>query len=157
RAGRRVGEDARPVDDLRVLRCRERHLDHVDAEKRGVRIVLRIGARTARQLVARPHGAGSRAVDAERAGILRIRNQRMGVRPAAGLHGGDLLRVVHVADVEDADAAEALRARLVRYALRATVDAATDLLDRHEQQVAVDRDVTLAAWTDERRLELRVA
>ena len=41
RAGSRIGENARPVDDLRVLRRGQRNLDHVDAEQRRVRIVLR--------------------------------------------------------------------------------------------------------------------
>ncbi len=35
-----VGEDARPIDDRRLLRRRERHLDHVDAEERRVRILF---------------------------------------------------------------------------------------------------------------------
>ena len=41
------------------------------------------------------------------------------------------------------------------HALRAAVDAAAGLLDRHEQQVAVDRDVALAAGADDRRQQAR--
>ena len=35
-----IGEDARAVDDLRQLGMRQRHLDDVDAEQRGVGIGL---------------------------------------------------------------------------------------------------------------------
>ena len=41
------------------------------------------------------------------------------------------------------------------HALHAAVDAAARLLDRHEQQVAVDRDVALAAGADDRRQQAR--
>ena len=41
------------------------------------------------------------------------------------------------------------------HALRAAIDAAARLLDRHEQQVAVDRDVALAARADDRREQPR--
>ena len=84
-------------------------------------------------------------------------DQRVRVRAAAGLHGGDLLRLAEVADVEDADAAEALRRSTVSgHALRAAVDAAARLLDRHEQQVAVDRHVALAAGAHDRREQPRL-
>src|SRR5256885_6039842 len=65
RAGLRVGEDARPVDDRGFLGGRERHFDDVDAEERGVRIVVRIPAGAARELFARSHGAGTRPVDVQ--------------------------------------------------------------------------------------------
>ena len=58
---------------------------------------------------------------------------------------GHLLGILQVGDVEDAHAAEPLHAHRRGHALRATVDAAARLLDRHEQQVAVDRHVALAA------------
>ena len=108
--GRWVGEDARAIDDLRVLRRRERHLDHVDAEERGVRILLGLEARAARELLAGAHGAGARAVDVDVRLVVRIGDQRVRVRAAAGLHRRDLLRLLEVGDVEDADAAEALGA-----------------------------------------------
>ena len=41
------------------------------------------------------------------------------------------------------------------HALRAAIDAAARLFDRHEQQVAVDRDVALAAGADDRREQAR--
>ena len=39
RSGLRIGENARAVDDLRLFRVRQRHLDDVDAEQRGLGIV----------------------------------------------------------------------------------------------------------------------
>ena len=65
---------------------RERHLDHVDAEERRVRIVLRVGARAAGELLARPHGARARSVDVEVRLVVRIDDERVRVRAAAGLH-----------------------------------------------------------------------
>src|SRR5690606_4511547 len=59
-------------------------------------------------------------------------------------------------DVEDAHAAEALGAHRALHAAGAAVEAAARLLDRHEEQVAVDRHVTLAAGADDRRQQLRV-
>jgi hypothetical protein len=79
------------------------------------------------------------------------------VRTPAGLHRGDLPRLADVADVEDADAAESFLADRLGDALEAAVDTAAGLLDRHEQQVAVDRDVALATGTDHRGQQLRLA
>src|SRR4029079_6227413 len=84
-AGLQVREDARPVDDLRLLGRRQRHLDHVDAEERGVRILFGVLARAAGELVAGAHGAGARAVDVDVGLVLRIGHQRVRVRAAAGL------------------------------------------------------------------------
>ena len=72
-AGRRVGEDARPVDDLRVLRRRERHLDHVDAEERVFGSSFAFGARAAGQLLARSHRARAGSVDVEVGLVVRDR------------------------------------------------------------------------------------
>jgi hypothetical protein len=77
------------------------------------------------------------------------------MRPAAGLHRGDLLRLSQRADIEDADAAETLRAGGRGHAAGATVDASEPLLDAHEEQVAVDGDVALPAGAHHRRLEAR--
>ncbi len=63
----------------------------------------------------------------------------------AGLHGGHLFRLAHVGDVEDADAAEALGADRFLNALRSAVEPAACLFHRHDQQVAVDRHVSLTA------------
>ena len=68
---------------------------------------------------------------------------------------GSCTGLLDVADVEDADAAEALRVDRAGRALGAAVDAAARLFDRHEEQVAVDRHVTLAARAHERRAQGR--
>ena len=150
RAGRRIGEDARAVDDRGARGRGERHLDHVDAEERRVRVLVRRLARAPGELLARTDLPRARAVDIDVGGVLRVGHQRVRVRSAARLDGGDLLRLADVADVEDADAAEPRRARRLGHPLRAAVDAAARLLDRHEEQVAVDRHVPLPAGAHHR-------
>ena len=85
-----------------------------------------------------------------------IGDERVGVRAAAGLHRGHLAGLAHVADVEDADAAEAFAADRRFDAAGAAVDPAARLLDRHDQQVAVNRDVALPARADHRGDQPRV-
>src|SRR5712691_4101985 len=68
----------------------------------------------------------------------------------ARLDRGDLLRLAQIADVEDPDPAKPLDADRRRHALGAAVEAASRLLDRHEQQSAAHGHVALAAWTDDR-------
>src|SRR5688572_3599766 len=70
--------------------------------------------------------------------------ERVRVRSTAGLNRRHLLRRAEIADVENADAAEALRARARRGSLRAAVDASAVLLHRQEEQVAIDGDVALS-------------
>ena len=179
-AGLRIGKDARAGDDLRQLRVRQRHLDDVDPEQRGVRIRLRVPARASRQFFRLTNVSRPGDVDVDVVLVLRVDHERMRVRAAAALHGGDLLRIREVADIEDADAAEPVRAgrrrrtphacglgsvgaggrrgrrwrRHVtgrqRYSLRAAVDASIDRLGRHEEQMAVHRDVALAARAHQR-------
>ena len=128
--------------------------------------------------------AGAGDVDIDVVLIFRIDHQRMRVRAAAALHGGDLLGIREVADVEDADAAEPVRdweaeadvaaapARLPgqrapgggrrrrhitgrqRDSLRAAVEASIGRLRRHEQQMAVHRYVSLTAGADQRSPQL---
>ena len=155
-AGGRIREDARTGDDGGLLRGLQRHLDDVDREERGVRVFLRIEARAAGEFLARAHGARARPVDVEVVGIALRRHQRVRVRAAAGLHGRHLLRVLQVGDVEDADAAEPFDADGLRDAAGAAVETAAVLLDRHEQQVAVDRDVTLSARAGDGGDQLRL-
>src|SRR5262245_17671094 len=69
----------------------------------------------------------------------------MRMRPPAGLHGGDLLGVVDVRDVEDANAAEPLLAHGVRRALTAAVEPASRLLHGEEEQVPVESRVALTS------------
>src|SRR5688572_2782674 len=79
----------------------------------------------------------------------------MRVRAAARLHLADLYRPSGIREVEDADASEALGCSLDGRALEPAVDAAARLLDRHDQEVADDRDVALAAGANDRRQKLR--
>src|SRR5688572_17425449 len=69
------------------------------------------------------------------------------MRTAAGLYRRYLLRLFQVADIEDADAAETLLAYGSFNALCAAVHTSSRLLHRHEQQIAVNRDIALAAGT----------
>ena len=109
-AGLRIGEDARAGDDFRLLGMRQRHLDDVDAEQRGVGILVGIAAGAARQFFCLANAAGAGDVDVDVVLVFRIDQQRMRVRAAAALHGGYLLRIRRVADIKDADAAETVRA-----------------------------------------------
>ena len=106
----------------------------------------------------------------------------MRVGAPATLHRGDLLWIREVADIEDADAAEPVRAgrrrrtahacglsvgtggrsgrrwrRRVtgrqRYALRTAIDAAIHRLGRHEEQVAIHRYIALAPRAQHGRSE----
>ena len=151
RACRGVGEEPRPADDARRGRSSQRHLDHVDAVQRCVGVFLRILAGAARQLVARAHDAGARVVDVDVRGVLGVDDQRVRMRAAARLHRRNLPRLADVADVEDAHAAEPLLADRLGHAARAAVDAPARLLHRHEQQIAVNGQVALAAGADHRR------
>ena len=145
-----VAEHERTVDDGRVLGVGERDPDDVDAEERAVGVLGRRLVRAARHLLARADGAGARAVDVDVALVVGVGDHGVGVRPAAGLHRRDLPRHAHVADVEDADAAEALVAHGLGHPLQAAVEPPAGLLDRHDQQVADHRHVALPAGADHR-------
>ena len=68
----------------------------------------------------------------------------MGVRAAAGLDRTHLDRPPQVTDVEDPEPAKALGARVLGHPLEPAVEPPARLLDRHDQQVADDRDVALS-------------
>ncbi len=76
------------------------------------------------------------------------------MRAAAGLHLADLARTSQIADVEDAYAAEPVNADVLADALQSAVNAPTGLLDRHDQQIADDRHVTLPARADDGAVQL---
>src|SRR5579859_7570095 len=154
-AGSRIHEHAGAVDDFGVLRGGHGNFDDVNAEQRGVRILVRSFSRAAGQLFRLAHKRRAGNIDVDIFFVTRIENKRMRVRPAAGLHGGHLLRIANVGNVEDADAAEALflgsrnlrplvfilalvlvfvffigrRSRLRRKTLHAAVDASVRHLD----------------------------
>ncbi len=124
------------------------HLDHLDAEQLALRILVGRQRRAPRELVGRADRGRARHVDVDVRRIARVGHDRMRVRPAAGLHGGDGLRVRDVADVEDADAAHPVFADRIGHALRAAIETAVEVLPGHEQEIAVDRDVILRVGAD---------
>ena len=77
-----------------LLGMRERHLDHVDAEERRVRILLRVAPGAAGELFARADRARAGAVDVDVGLVVRIGDERVRVRPAARLHRRDLPRLL---------------------------------------------------------------
>ncbi len=81
----------------------------------------------------------------------------MRVRAAAGLYGADLARTLEIADVEDAQPAEALGADVLTDALQAAVQPAAGFLDGHDQEVADEGHVALSARTNDRTHQLRHA
>src|SRR5262245_34650915 len=64
--------------------------------------------------------------------------------------------MIDVADVEDADAADALLAHRVLHALPAAVDAPARLLDGEEEQVSIESGIALATGAHERAAQLRI-
>ena len=107
-AGSRIHKNPRARNDLRILRCRQRHLDHFDAKQRRIRILVRRLARASGQLFALADKRSSRDIDVDVVLVIRIDDQRVRVRAAASLHGCHLLRISDVADIEDSHAAETI-------------------------------------------------
>ena len=131
----RVREEAGHVDDLRISWRSQRHFDHLDPEKGGIGILIRVQSRTSRHFSSRTYGAGTGVVDVDVGGVVGVRNQRMGVGPAAGLDRRDLPRIVQIAQIEDANPSKTLRTHRVGHALEAAIEPAARLLGRHEDQV----------------------
>ena len=151
RAGLGVGEEPGLVHDRRLLGRVERNLDHLDPPPCRVWPGRRI-VHAALHGRRRSNAGGAGDVDVDRVRVVGIGHQRVGVGAAAGLDGGHLHGVADVADVEDPDALEAGADGRVG----STIDASPTLLDRHEQQVAVRRQVALSTGADDRRLERRI-
>src|SRR2546425_5894255 len=78
------------------------------------------------------------------------------MRPSTRLHGSHLLRLVQIANVEYADAPKTLWAHRRRNALGTAVEPPSSLLHRQEEQIAVDRHISLAAGTYHRCQETRL-
>ena len=107
-------KQTRTGDDLRILRRRQRHLDHIDAKQRCIRILVRRLTRTPCQLFALTDERRSRDVDVDVVLVVRIDDERMRVRAAASLHRCHLLRILDVGDVENSHAAETIFLRCRR-------------------------------------------
>src|SRR6267143_1731662 len=131
----------------------QRYLDYFNPEQRRVRVLVRREADTPSQLVRRSHAAGAGDVDIDVVGILRIDEQAVGVRSAAGLYVADVFRVIDVADVEDADPTQSIFADGVLHALHPAVESRAQILAGDEQQIPVHRAVALRGRPHERRFE----
>ena len=70
------------------------------------------------------------------------------VGPAQVEDSGHLDRAPQVADIEDLEPAKALGARVFSHPLEPAVEPPARLLNRHDQQVADDRDVALSPRAD---------
>jgi hypothetical protein len=151
-AGGGIGEDRWAVHDPRLGGVAHGNLHHVDSEQRGSGVAGGL-ADAAGEFLLVAHRGGARDIDDDGAAGVRSGDHRMGVRAAAGLHLAHLDGAAAVLDVEDAKAAEAFRAHLLRHPLQAAVDAAAGLLDRHDQEVAHDGHVALAARAHDRALQ----
>ena len=57
----------------------------------------------------------------------------MGVGAATGLNLPDLYGALKIADIKDPEAAKALRTNVVRDALKAAVNSASIVFDRHQK------------------------
>ena len=104
----RIHKNSRTRHDLGVLRSRHRHLDHIDAEQRSVRILVRCSTRTSGQLFVLTDERSSRHVDINVVLVIRIDDQCVRVRAATGLHRGHLLWTLDVTDIENSHAAETI-------------------------------------------------
>src|SRR5215210_5597449 len=138
---------------LSILRCRQWHLNHVNAKERSIGVLVRGLTGAPGQLFALTDKRGPRDVDIDVVLIIRINYQGMRVRAAAGLHRCHLLRIPDVGDIENPYPAEAifLRCRktglvllsrsgrwLRRKTLWTAIQSAIRLLHRHKEQVLVN-------------------
>ena len=162
-AGAGIHEHPRAGNDFGVLGRRHWDLDDVDAEQRRIRILVGLAARASGQFFALAHEGRSRNINVNVVFVVGVHHQRVGVRSAAGLHGGHLLRILDIGDVENSDATKTfgLRGRQAAFlflarggrrfrwkSLRAAIDAPVGHFHRHEHQVFVDRYVALSAGAD---------
>ena len=154
-SGRRsqIVEDARRADDRCLLGMSQRNLDHLDPEQRRIWILVERRSRAAGQLAGRANAGGARDVHVDVIRILRIHEQRVGVRSAARLDVADILRVRNVADVEDAKSAQAILADGVLHTLGAAIDASAVPFAGHEKEILVYRDVALRGRAEVPRLQ----
>src|SRR4051812_48859251 len=121
----------------------ERYLDHFDPEECGVGILVGRKIYAAGKLIGRAHASGTGYVDVDVRGILRVDQQTMRVRSTAGLNVADVSRIADVADVENADTAQAFLAYGVLHALRPAVDTRGEVFTRDEEEILVHRDIAL--------------
>ncbi|OLC07468.1 MAG: hypothetical protein AUH41_10405 [Gemmatimonadetes bacterium 13_1_40CM_66_11] len=143
RRRRKVLKDPRGTHDMGLLGMRERDLNDLDSEERGIRGGVRRSDRTTRELVRRTNGSRAGDVDVHVVGVVRLRHDGMCVGAAARLHIGDMPWVGQIGRVEDADAAQPVMADGIGDALRAAVGASVQCFAGDEEEIAVHRDVAL--------------
>ena len=143
---RRIGEDRGRAHDVRLLRMRERDLDDLDAEVRVVRVPGVVVA--ARELLGRTNARRARDVDVDVLVVARIVHDRVRVRAAAGLHVGDVLRIIDVRDVEDSKSAHTIRLTVSRGASLPQSRRAVGASARDEEQILIDRHIALRRRAD---------
>ena len=151
-------EDARRAHDRGLLRMRERHLDHFDAEERRIRIVAR------RQLPTQPGSSLSGA----HAATSRRRRCRRCPGPSDRRRTVCVCEPRHVCTLPmyfgcAMSVMSKMRMPRTRSLLTvsgtpcaAAVEAARESFSRDEEQILVDRDVALRRRAVVRRLERRV-
>ena len=178
-SGLRIGEDARAGYDLRLLRMRQRHLDDVDAEQRGVGIGRRDRRPSSPPVLPPDERRRCRRYRCRRCPCLWGRSRSVCVceprqlctaatcfgfarsliskmrtpRNRSGLGGGGGRRARSGVPLRGrrapGAAAGAGHSRPAGDSLGAAVDPSIDRLRRHEEQMAVHRDVALAAGADQ--------
>ena len=138
-----VIEDARAAHDRGLLRMREWHLDHFDAEKRRVRVRGGCGGHATGQLGIWTDRGRARDVDVHVLGVFGVHEDRVRVRATARLHRRDLPRILDVGNVEDSEPLEALLARGVLDAAGGAVKASFVAFTGDEREVLVRRHIGL--------------
>ena len=153
-----IVEDARRADDRRLLRMRQRHLDHLDAEERRVRILVGRRVDAARQL----RSASARRPN-RRCRRRRCPDPSDRRAPCACASRGRSARCRRSCGFAMSVMSK-MRMPRSRSLLtvsftpsRAAVEAAGQILARDEEQVLVDRHVALRRGAEVRRLERRLA
>src|SRR5262249_20805961 len=134
--------------DLRVLRVRERNFDDLDAELGTGRVAGR-SRHAPRYFLCRAHTGVAGDIDVDVVAIAGIGDDRVRMRSATRLHVRDEFGMRDVGDVENANAAESLLAHRIRDVRRAAVVARAVRLAGDENQIAVDRRITLTRRAQE--------
>ena len=144
----RVGEHGRTVNDARLARIIDWNLDDVDSKQCGP-VVPRRFVETALHLGLLSDTGDAGVVDDDLSVFARTPDDRVRVRSATGLDRTHLHGPRQVADVENADSAEAFGADVIAHALESAVDPSPGLLHRHDQKVAYDGHITLPSGADD--------
>src|SRR5260221_5131726 len=108
RAGAPVDEETRAGDNFGVLRRSDGNFDHVNAKQSSVGILVGFFAGASGKFIASADKRGAGHVDIDVVFVVRVEDQSVGVRATASLHGRNLLGVLDIGNIEDADAAETI-------------------------------------------------